>query len=89
MDVLEELEKEVHEIRELEKEAIESKDDINEVYVELLDDKQHTNWCHGKLRLLNPPGPLTALASFPGSGNTWLRYLLQQASGYATGLALH
>ena len=24
------------------------------------------------------PGPVTALASFPGSGNTWLRYLLQQ-----------
>lgn len=22
-----------------------------------------------------------ALASFPGSGNTWLRYLLQQATG--------
>ena len=26
------------------------------------------------------PGPVTALASFPGSGNTWLRYLLQQVS---------
>ncbi|KAG5682455.1 hypothetical protein PVAND_011806 [Polypedilum vanderplanki] len=26
-----------------------------------------------------------ALASFPGSGNTWLRYLLQQATGYLTG----
>ena len=26
-----------------------------------------------------------ALASFPGSGNTWLRYLLQQASGILTG----
>lgn len=24
---------------------------------------------------------LVALASFPGSGNTWLRYLLQQATG--------
>ena len=30
-------------------------------------------------------GPLTALASFPGSGNTWIRYLLQQATGIATG----
>eukprot|EP00099_Drosophila_melanogaster_P017116 NP_573021.1 uncharacterized protein Dmel_CG9164, isoform D [Drosophila melanogaster] len=28
---------------------------------------------------------LTALASFPGSGNTWLRYLLQQATGILTG----
>jgi hypothetical protein len=26
-----------------------------------------------------------ALASFPGSGNTWLRYLLQQATGIYTG----
>lgn len=29
--------------------------------------------------------PITALASFPGSGNTWLRYLLQQATGVFTG----
>ncbi|CRL01941.1 CLUMA_CG015069, isoform A [Clunio marinus] len=28
---------------------------------------------------------VTALASFPGSGNTWLRYLLQQATGILTG----
>lgn len=28
---------------------------------------------------------LTALISFPGSGNTWLRYLLQQATGILTG----
>lgn len=27
------------------------------------------------------PRGLIALASFPGSGNTWLRYLLQQATG--------
>lgn len=33
-----------------------------------------------------PTAPLlTALASFPGSGNTWLRYLLQQATGILTG----
>ena len=25
--------------------------------------------------------PLTALASFPGSGNTWMRHLIQQATG--------
>ena len=25
--------------------------------------------------------PVTALASYPGSGNTWLRYLLEQATG--------
>lgn len=33
-----------------------------------------------KFEHLSPYG-LTALASFPGSGNTWLRYLLQQATG--------
>ena len=27
------------------------------------------------------PGPPIALASFPGSGNTWLRYLLQLSTG--------
>ncbi|ESP04708.1 hypothetical protein LOTGIDRAFT_94282, partial [Lottia gigantea] len=29
--------------------------------------------------------PKTALASFPGSGNTWLRHLIQQVTGIATG----
>ena len=29
--------------------------------------------------------PMVALASFPGSGNTWLRYLLQQITGIWTG----
>ncbi|KAJ8916603.1 hypothetical protein NQ315_000248, partial [Exocentrus adspersus] len=42
------------------------------------------NWC-SELRYLDPPGELVALASFPGSGNTWLRYLLQQATGIYTG----
>ena len=37
-------------------------------------------WC-SSLGLKAAPGPLVALASFPGSGNTWLRYLLQQATG--------
>ena len=38
------------------------------------------NWCK-QLGLKAAPGKITALASFPGSGNTWLRYLLQQATG--------
>jgi len=42
------------------------------------------DWCH-PLKLKPIPGPVVALASFPGSGNTWLRYLIQQASGYLTG----
>ncbi|CAC5423102.1 unnamed protein product [Mytilus coruscus] len=29
--------------------------------------------------------PLTALASFPGSGNTWARHLIEQSTGIATG----
>ncbi|XP_064612581.1 WSCD family member AAEL009094-like [Liolophura sinensis] len=31
------------------------------------------------------PLPRTALYSYPGSGNTWLRHLIQQATGIATG----
>ena len=31
---------------------------------------------------------MTALASFPGSGNTWLRYLLQQVSNPPSSLSL-
>ena len=29
--------------------------------------------------------PLMALASFPGSGNTWTRYLIEGATGVFTG----
>ncbi|KAK7474345.1 hypothetical protein BaRGS_00034393 [Batillaria attramentaria] len=39
----------------------------------------------GPLRFADPPLPVTALASVPGSGNTWLRHLLQQATGIMTG----
>lgn len=42
------------------------------------------HWCR-PLGIKAAPGPVTALASFPGSGNTWLRYLLQQATGVNTG----
>lgn len=33
------------------------------------------------------PGSLkpTALASYPGSGNTWVRWLIEAASGISTG----
>ena len=37
------------------------------------------------VRFISPPGRVTALASFPGSGNTWVRHLIQQLTGLATG----
>ena len=45
------------------------------------------NWCRGLgFRVASSAQrPPVALASYPGSGNTWLRYLLQQATGIATG----
>ena len=47
-------------------------------------------WCGGsKLTLVNPPGPITGLISFPISGNTWLRYLIQKATGKITGSFYH
>lgn len=47
--------------------------------------KAKIQWC-SELKFLDPPSEhVVALASFPGSGNTWLRYLLQQASGILTG----
>merc|ERR1711892_825900 len=29
--------------------------------------------------------PLTSLTSYPGSGNTWVRYLIEEYTGYYTG----
>ncbi|CAG9769935.1 unnamed protein product [Ceutorhynchus assimilis] len=47
------------------------------------------HWC-SELKFIPPDDVFgkqkpVALVSFPGSGNTWLRYLLQQATGYYTG----
>ncbi|CAK8683719.1 unnamed protein product [Clavelina lepadiformis] len=40
----------------------------------------------GNIRLLSPANyKQTALATFPGSGNTWTRYLLESATGIYTG----
>ncbi|XP_071107485.1 WSCD family member CG9164-like [Haliotis cracherodii] len=38
-----------------------------------------------KVSLSKKPLPLTVLVSFPGSGNTWTRHLLEQMTGIATG----
>lgn len=35
----------------------------------------------------NKSYPLIALATFPGSGNTWIRGLIERLTGYFTGLA--
>ena len=29
--------------------------------------------------------PATSLSSYPGSGNTWVRYLIEEYTGYYTG----
>ena len=36
-------------------------------------------------KMLHTTGPKVALASFPGSGNTWVRFLLEQSTGFYTG----
>lgn len=48
-------------------------------------------WCRKQLRYHSKSNQRyrIALASFPGSGNTWVRYLLQQASGILTGSVYH
>ena len=43
--------------------------------------------CQAVLRFRNSSGPVVALVSYPGSGNTWLRYLLEQVTGILTGSA--
>ena len=49
------------------------------------DNEINTNkipWCFGNsLKLYEKEGPITGLLSYPGSGNTWLRYLIQRATG--------
>ena len=41
--------------------------------------------CKDSLRFRSTDNPVTALVSFPGSGNTWTRYLLEQSTGILTG----
>ena len=40
-----------------------------------------------ELKFRDPPGPRVALASPPGSGNTWVRHLIQLVTGFYTGSA--
>jgi hypothetical protein len=41
-------------------------------------------WC-SRRTFCSVNSPLIALVSFHGSGNTWLRYLIEQATGYFSG----
>ena len=41
--------------------------------------------CPKTPKLLPYQGSKVALASFPGSGNSWVRYLMEQSTGYHTG----
>lgn len=43
--------------------------------------------CTDDLKFFDTPKPITALSSFPGSGNTWSRHLLHMATGIWTGNA--
>ncbi|CAG4933680.1 unnamed protein product [Colias eurytheme] len=45
----------------------------------------NVNWCKELKFRVPPSNNVVALVSYPGSGNTWLRYLLQQATGIMTG----
>uniref|UniRef100_T1KL40 Uncharacterized protein n=1 Tax=Tetranychus urticae TaxID=32264 RepID=T1KL40_TETUR len=48
-------------------------------YTHQTDGLSSSKFC-AKPSYLPTPTSLTALASFPGSGNTWIRYLIQQSS---------
>lgn len=51
--------------------------------------KEAINCTWPELKLMDPPGPTTGLVSIPGSGNTWVRHLLQLSTGILTGSIFH
>ena len=49
-------------------------------------ENNNISWCNGKsLTFQKPPGQIIGLISYPKSGNTWLRHLIQQSTGLLTG----
>ena len=48
-------------------------------------EREEIQWCSDNPKFREFPGPRVGIASFPGSGNTWVRYLLQQMTGILTG----
>ena len=51
----------------------------------LISTKKHFKICNHPMSFLNRTSPIVALVSFPGSGNSWVRHLLEQATGTYTG----
>ena len=47
--------------------------------------RENIQWCRDNPKFRETPGPRVGIVSFPGSGNTWVRYLLQQMTGILTG----
>ncbi len=47
--------------------------------------KQSQEACYNEISFLNRTSPIVALVSFPGSGSSWVRHLLEQATGVYTG----
>ena len=55
---------------------------LHRVHVE----QNNVSWCNGNhLQFVKNQSQKIGLISFPKSGNTWLRYLVQKATGYITG----
>lgn len=54
-------------------------------YVMLMRTYAQDNRCESRKFLSGNIRNLAALASFPGSGNTWLRHLIESASGIYSG----
>ena len=52
---------------------------------QILKKKYSETYCHKQMSFLDRSTPIVALVSFQGSGSTWVRHLLQQASGIYTG----
>ncbi|XP_046333540.1 WSCD family member GA21586-like [Haliotis rufescens] len=53
------------------------------------DNTHNSSDCRTGIRFSYVPLSLTALASFPGTGNTWVRHLIERMTGLATGSVHH
>jgi len=61
--------------------VINVKNDVAEL-IDDVDEKSNASSCRQRtVKLSKTPLPITGLVSFPGSGNTWVRHLIQQMTG--------